>query len=181
VGLLFPQVRLLSQKKDDLLKDCGGGLACVLGGCTAKASSVAYLPLFAFQALHLARCAAAILALADADILRRARVGLVPAYAPTKALSAAFNPDNCRSTRSRSFLSYLTTADRFAIWVGSSSAPYNNRPHRVWHYSWHERQRERLRATSPRSRGTARDSRGPGGTCGPQIAKNGKATQDRKK
>jgi hypothetical protein len=51
------------------------------------------LPLFAFQALHLVRCAAAILALADADILRRARVGLVPAYAPTKALSAAFNPD----------------------------------------------------------------------------------------
>jgi hypothetical protein len=50
------------------------------------------------------RCAAAILPLASTDILRRLRVGpLFPAYTPVKAEIAAFKPESCFSTRSRSF------------------------------------------------------------------------------
>jgi hypothetical protein len=59
-----------------------------------------------FRALaQRALCAAAIFLRAAALILLRLRpVGLdFPAYTFTKAASAAFNPDNSRSTRSRSF------------------------------------------------------------------------------
>ncbi len=80
---------------------------------------VAYLPFFARTFAQRLRCAAAILALAFADILRRLRVGLAPAYTPAKAEIAAFNPDNCRSTRSRSFFNCLTTLLIVVICVGS--------------------------------------------------------------
>jgi hypothetical protein len=43
-------------------------------------------------------------------------VGLdFPAYTFTKAASAAFNPDNSRSTRSRSFFNCCIIPDKFAI------------------------------------------------------------------
>jgi hypothetical protein len=49
---------------------------------------------------HLARCAAAILARLFADIFRRFRRGCLLLYTPANAVNAAFNPDNCFSTRS---------------------------------------------------------------------------------
>jgi len=60
-------------------------------------------------------CAAAIFARAFADIFLRLRPGLpVPRYTPAKAASAAFNPDNCLSTESRSFFNCFIIPDRFA-------------------------------------------------------------------
>ena len=76
---------------------------------------------FAFQAFHRFFCATAILARDFADILRRLRVGLAvafpafPVYAPMKAESAAFNPDNWRSTLSRSFFNCFTIPGTFVI------------------------------------------------------------------
>ena len=49
------------------------------------------------------RCAAAILARLFADIFRRLRVGLPATVDTSKRRNAAFKPDNCFSTRSRSF------------------------------------------------------------------------------
>jgi hypothetical protein len=45
-------------------------------------------------------CAAAIFALPAALIFRRLRLGLPPPYTFANAVSAAFKPDNCLSTRS---------------------------------------------------------------------------------
>jgi hypothetical protein len=60
-----------------------------------------------------ALCAAAIFARAFADIVRR-RFGFAPPYTATKAEIAAFNPDNCFSTWSRSFFNCSTIPDKFA-------------------------------------------------------------------
>src|SRR5438445_212364 len=72
---------------------------------------------FARTFAHLFFCAALMSAIAFADSLRRLRVGLRPAYTPAKAESAAFNPDNCRSTRSRSFFNCFTMSDMVAMLV----------------------------------------------------------------
>src|SRR5437868_15336955 len=58
------------------------------------------------------RCAAAILALLFADILRRLRIGF-PSYTFANAVSAAFKPDNCFATRSRSFFNCVIIEDTF--------------------------------------------------------------------
>lgn len=79
-------------------------------------SSANYLPFFARIFAHLARCAAAILLRPAAEMVCFLRVGLLPAYTPTNAASAAFKPDNCRSTLSRSFLSCFTSVEMVAIW-----------------------------------------------------------------
>jgi hypothetical protein len=63
---------------------------------------------------HRALCAAAILALLFADIFRRLRIGLPP-YTLANAVSAAFKPDNCFSTRSRSCFNCFIIEDRFGI------------------------------------------------------------------
>jgi len=60
-------------------------------------------------------CAAAIFARLFADILRRLRLGLPPLYTPANAVSAAFKPDNCLSTRSRSVFNCFSIEDKFAI------------------------------------------------------------------
>jgi hypothetical protein len=76
------------------------------------------LPDYDFDFLNLAQrrlCAAAILALLFADILRRFRLGLLPPYTPAKAVSAAFKPDNCFSARSRSCFNCFIIEDKFAI------------------------------------------------------------------
>src|ERR1700677_985419 len=67
---------------------------------------------------HLALCAAATFLRAATLIFRRLRpwVGLdFPEYTFTKAASAAFSPDNSRSTRSRSFFNCCIIPDKFAI------------------------------------------------------------------
>jgi hypothetical protein len=74
---------------------------------------------------HLARCAAAILALLFADIFRRLRLGLPPLYTPANALSAASIPDNCCATRSRSFFNCFTIPDKLANGVSFSAADCN--------------------------------------------------------
>src|SRR5271154_2982804 len=61
-----------------------------------------------------ALCAAAIFARDLADILRLP-VLPVPRYTAAKAVSAAFNPDNCFSTWSRSFFNCFTSPDKLAI------------------------------------------------------------------
>jgi hypothetical protein len=61
-----------------------------------------------------ALCAAAIFARDLADILRLLVVP-VTRYTVAKAVSAAFNPDNCFSTWSRSFFSCFTSPDKLAI------------------------------------------------------------------
>jgi hypothetical protein len=48
--------------------------------------------------------AAAILARPLADIFRRGLIPLLPRYTPAKASSAAFSPDNCKCSRSRSLV-----------------------------------------------------------------------------
>src|SRR6266851_1137917 len=76
------------------------------------------LPTFFRLALNLAqrrRCAAAIFLRASTLIFRRLRTGLPPLYTPAKAVSAAFNPLSCLSTRSRSFFNCFIIEDRFAI------------------------------------------------------------------
>jgi hypothetical protein len=83
--------------------------------------SVVYAAFFARTLAQRALCAAAIFARAFADILRRMRVGLVPVYTLAKAESAAFNPDNCFSTRSRSFFNCFTMPVSVAMLVGSPS------------------------------------------------------------
>lgn len=60
-------------------------------------------------------CAKLILRRAAADSVRRVPFALAPLYAPTKAESAAFNPVNSRSTRSRSFFICFTIPDTLAI------------------------------------------------------------------
>jgi hypothetical protein len=65
---------------------------------------------FALNLAHLARCAAAILALLFADIFRRLRVGLV--YAPAKAVSAASIPARCRCIKSFSAFSSLMSPEK---------------------------------------------------------------------
>lgn len=78
-----------------------------------------YAVFFFVVALHFtqrALCAAEILALAAADMLRRVRLGLTfSPSTPAKAETAAFNPASCRSTLSRSLLSCASTEDRFAV------------------------------------------------------------------
>jgi hypothetical protein len=64
---------------------------------------------------HLARCAAAILARLFADIFRRFRLGLPPPYTPANAVKAALSPDNCFSTRSRSFFNCFIMEDRLRL------------------------------------------------------------------
>jgi hypothetical protein len=82
---------------------------------------------FALIFAHRARCAAAILFRPAADIFRRLRVALAP-YVPTKKASAAFNADNCSSTRSRVFLNFLTITDTFAIGAFPSGLTNHSTP-----------------------------------------------------
>src|SRR5450631_317663 len=60
-------------------------------------------------------CARLIFFRAAADIVRVPFDLADPVYEPTKACSAAFNADNCRSTTSRSFFNCSTIPDRFAM------------------------------------------------------------------
>src|SRR5439155_5302419 len=83
-------------------------------------TSLIYWPFFARTFAHLARWAAAILLRPAAEMVRLLRVGFLPPYTATKAESAAFNPDNCFSTRSRSFLNCFTMLVMDAIVVHPS-------------------------------------------------------------
>ena len=97
---------------DRRVKSCAGSTAY----CHVLVHGVVYLSFFARIFAHLARCATAILLRPAADSLRGLRAGLTPAYTPANADRAAFNPDNCRSTRSRSFFNCLTMFDTVPIW-----------------------------------------------------------------
>src|SRR5258707_8374452 len=88
---------------DNLFPECHGQVA---------------LPSFFRLALKVAqrrRCAAAIFFLAATLIFLRFRTGLAPPYTPANAVSAAFNPDNCFATRSRSLRNCFTNEDKFGI------------------------------------------------------------------
>jgi hypothetical protein len=65
--------------------------------------------------------AAAMRARPLADIFRRGWLSLLPRSTPAKASKAAFNPDNCWCSRSRSLLSCFAIPDKFANVVSSEA------------------------------------------------------------